>query len=586
MAEQGHGGHVMYAYIPFHKRDDFHAFPSTRYDIPFHKERRTYIPLHKIQSKGNQLRVILWSPHCHRHNRRSKHQNHQFNLKRMNIKGLLRSTILSRNYHKIPSSDRLIFPRTTLSVNKNHSNPALLIHAYRTAEEYRLEDFVKGKGKSTFFLTKDILLLPAQDVISDEAVTDEHNAYGTTIESEEHGTNGTTIESEGHSIYNTAIKSDATTTSNISMEFVHDKSDATTTSSSLDPSTNNDMHLKALSNTFIFRNGTIVFWNVPTTQRKQVISALSNNNSLDSPMPNAKTSSDQNILSECMHFMPRTDLTRSRIQDDCVLLAFNQNDSIEKELNDSPNEQEQWNSDLKSMDESIETSDSPTNDSLIYSNQLLLQRTKTNKQNTKGYTMPHNRPSFAAHYSLSQLNPNIGPFIMDQLAFSLAMSHSVKLEELENHLDNLLAEIRDVPRLLEGSSPSLQSSAHQFSTNRTSLLSGLSNMFTTDRRSIQQKYGQLLLFQSNLVLYSGLLEQPDIFWEDALLESHYDRMKMHLDYSVRSAALNRKADYAKDVLDVLKTHLNERHSTRLEWLIIWLITVEVLFDSYHTFWSD
>ena len=51
-----------------------------------------------------------------------------------------------------------------------------------------------------------------------------------------------------------------------------------------------------------------------------------------------------------------------------------------------------------------------------------------------------------------------------------------------------------------------------------------------------------------------------------------------LDVGVRIKVLNEKMDYAQEIASVLRETLNERHSLRLEWGIIVLIAIEVVFE--------
>ena len=41
--------------------------------------------------------------------------------------------------------------------------------------------------------------------------------------------------------------------------------------------------------------------------------------------------------------------------------------------------------------------------------------------------------------------------------------------------------------------------------------------------------------------------------------------------------MNEKMDYAQEIASVLRQHLSEAHGVRLEWIIILLIAVEVVF---------
>ena len=51
-----------------------------------------------------------------------------------------------------------------------------------------------------------------------------------------------------------------------------------------------------------------------------------------------------------------------------------------------------------------------------------------------------------------------------------------------------------------------------------------------------------------------------------------------LDTKQRIETLNSKMDYAQEIAEVLRVQLSEKHSGRLEWIIIALIALEVGFE--------
>ena len=54
-----------------------------------------------------------------------------------------------------------------------------------------------------------------------------------------------------------------------------------------------------------------------------------------------------------------------------------------------------------------------------------------------------------------------------------------------------------------------------------------------------------------------------------------------LDIRQRGHVFNKKLDYANELVAVLRSHLSEQHGLKLEWGIIALIAVEVLFETLH-----
>lgn len=146
-----------------------------------------------------------------------------------------------------------------------------------------------------------------------------------------------------------------------------------------------------------------------------------------------------------------------------------------------------------------------------------------------------------------------------QIAFSSGLARSTKLAVLETALTSYFESTRAVPALLaRGAGVPLS------------------------RRFILQKTGELLSLRARLNHYSELTDAlPDIFWDSRSelgLEGYYEQVGRALDVNVRIRALNQKMDYASEIATVLREMSSEQHGTRLEWIIIALIAVEVIFE--------
>lgn len=142
---------------------------------------------------------------------------------------------------------------------------------------------------------------------------------------------------------------------------------------------------------------------------------------------------------------------------------------------------------------------------------------------------------------------------LEMVAFSYGLESSLKLAMLERRLEKFLDSIKDYPDLL---------------------LEG--KRLPLSRREVLKKLGGLMKFRSTLNLHSGLLEVPDLFWENANQEECYKSIAASLDIGKRVNILNKKLDYANEIAVLLRDRLSERHSLLLEWFIIILIAVEVL----------
>ena len=100
-------------------------------------------------------------------------------------------------------------------------------------------------------------------------------------------------------------------------------------------------------------------------------------------------------------------------------------------------------------------------------------------------------------------------------------------------------------------------------------------------KAVLQSTGRLFLMRGKLNLYSELIETPDLYWSEPQLEKIYRQISRNLDIQPRISILNTKLDYATDEARALMAVLNEKKGTRLEWIIIYLITVEVCFELFH-----
>ncbi|TQV92184.1 YagE family protein [Cordyceps javanica] len=151
-----------------------------------------------------------------------------------------------------------------------------------------------------------------------------------------------------------------------------------------------------------------------------------------------------------------------------------------------------------------------------------------------------------------------------KIAFSSGLARSTKLAVLETALTSYFESTRHVPALLAR---------------------GGAVGAPFGRRFILRKTGELLGLRARLNHYSELTDAlPDIFWDSRSelgLEGYYEQVGRALDVNVRIRALNQKMDYAQEIATVLREMSSEQHGTRLEWIIIALIAVEVVFEMRH-----
>ncbi|KAJ3016195.1 UNVERIFIED_CONTAM: hypothetical protein HDU68_012372 [Siphonaria sp. JEL0065] len=148
-----------------------------------------------------------------------------------------------------------------------------------------------------------------------------------------------------------------------------------------------------------------------------------------------------------------------------------------------------------------------------------------------------------------------------KLAFSSGLARSAKLASLENLLDAHLHKNRAIPDLL---------------------LKG--KKLPLGRHAILKSLGELFSLRGHVNLHSELLDLPDFCWSSPKMEDAFSSISRNLDVRARIAIFNKKLDYANELAEVLRNHLHEEHSLKLEWAIIVLITIEILFEVVH-YWE-
>jgi uncharacterized Rmd1/YagE family protein len=178
--------------------------------------------------------------------------------------------------------------------------------------------------------------------------------------------------------------------------------------------------------------------------------------------------------------------------------------------------------------------------------------------------------------------------ILAKIAFSSGLARSTKLAVLERLTDAYVESTRSIPLIMSKGTPLPFSRPPVL--RRASEVLGFGSRLPFSRPFILRKTGELLSIRAQLNLYSELTDSlPDLFWDsrhELWLENYYDMVGRALDVGVRIKVLNEKMDYAQEIASVLRETLSERHNLRLEWGIIVLIFIEVLFEIERRLSSD
>mmetsp|Transcript_2679 Transcript_2679/g.3632 ORF Transcript_2679/g.3632 Transcript_2679/m.3632 type:complete len:423 (+) Transcript_2679:308-1576(+) len=161
--------------------------------------------------------------------------------------------------------------------------------------------------------------------------------------------------------------------------------------------------------------------------------------------------------------------------------------------------------------------------------------------------------------------------VHEKLAATLALAQSLKLSVLETRLQKQFEEVKHLPRELA----------------KHGQIASLS------RKGVQKLLGRLFITHTDLTLTSDLLDTPEFFWEEDANLPFYKTMFSYLEIPKRTSTFNKRKDVLHELYEVIRDSKESQYSDRLEWIIIWLILVEVILELvqilvgyYHYFHYD
>ncbi|KAG2223174.1 hypothetical protein INT45_011520 [Circinella minor] len=140
-----------------------------------------------------------------------------------------------------------------------------------------------------------------------------------------------------------------------------------------------------------------------------------------------------------------------------------------------------------------------------------------------------------------------------KLTIAHAIAQSVKMTLFERLIDDTINETKYIPQVMAES-----------------------GNIRMSRTAITKKIGQLFIMRINVNLVSNILDTPEIFWSEPALEPLYSAIRGYLEISQRVELLNQRVEVISDLLEMLKDHLNSSHGEHLEWIVIWLIAMEIV----------
>ena len=141
----------------------------------------------------------------------------------------------------------------------------------------------------------------------------------------------------------------------------------------------------------------------------------------------------------------------------------------------------------------------------------------------------------------------------EKLALSYAMAQSSKLFVFESKIFQSLEMTRYLPKEL-----------------------AQKGRINSSKRELNKIIGQLFVEQTEVNLFSSILDTPDFLWDDDEHVPAYQYLRQYLEVDDRVSLLNNRLGVIRELLDVLTAQVADNNSARLEWIVIWLISIEII----------
>eukprot|EP00923_Selenidium_pygospionis_P055427 GHVN01096587.1.p2 GENE.GHVN01096587.1~~GHVN01096587.1.p2 ORF type:complete len:372 (+),score=40.10 GHVN01096587.1:2529-3644(+) len=144
---------------------------------------------------------------------------------------------------------------------------------------------------------------------------------------------------------------------------------------------------------------------------------------------------------------------------------------------------------------------------------------------------------------------------LERLAYSYAFAQSCKLAVFEMVVDDTILATKALPEGLAAT-----------------------GKINSNRHDLSRRMGDLFINRFYINLHTDILDTPDIFWEFDEFSDHYTSCRGYLEIPNRVEILNQRLDIIKDLYDMLNNELTIQHGYKLEWIVIYLICIEVVIE--------
>jgi uncharacterized Rmd1/YagE family protein len=108
---------------------------------------------------------------------------------------------------------------------------------------------------------------------------------------------------------------------------------------------------------------------------------------------------------------------------------------------------------------------------------------------------------------------------------------------------------------------------------------------TAPKSELLGQIGEALSIQQRMASRVDLDEKPDVLWDHPELERFWAKLVDEYDLPQRARAIDRKLVVIRETADTIVDLISTRTSHKLEWYIIFLISLEIALNFYDRIWK-
>jgi uncharacterized Rmd1/YagE family protein len=182
----------------------------------------------------------------------------------------------------------------------------------------------------------------------------------------------------------------------------------------------------------------------------------------------------------------------------------------------------------------------------------------------------------AENYQISLINQDYPMIIDEKYQNPLIDTHTIRYEKFNKSVASIISLVLSRSVGLEKREKSLEKKMQE----SKKLYDTIENIKAKDRKNLMNFASSIAKERFEILNQLFLLDKPDIIWDDFELESLYNQLALQLELKSRFDVVEYKMLFLKESVTFITDRVNQKSSEFLEWIIIWLIAIEILFSTY------